>query len=279
VVALSGHAVEDGLWGAWGIRQWGSEDRMSGDDQYVEIPPTDEFGSATLIGLAEKLADDEQFATSIAEHRDRLELQHASYGFVNTLRVQVPSCNTYPNDWTSFYYQEGFHTLDPLISALHGSRRPTFLDELERIPAFRTIWIEHAGSFGIGPPVIGVPMSGPHGETSVFLLHGEVPAPHFEFERKQILRKVITRAMEFHEEVMNTYALSEIMGRPKLSPREIHCLELTAQGHSVTEVGRDAGISVRTVESHLKACRQKLDAKSTSHAVARAVYMGMIAPA
>jgi len=255
-----------------------SEGNVDRDGSEGWIPPEEDLGSTTLIGLAEKLADDSSFAAMIAEHRDRLGMEHARYGFLNTLRVQIPSCNTYPADWSSYYYQEGFHTLDPLIAALHNARRPIYLDEMERIPAFRRIWMEHAAEFNITPPTIGIPMAAPQGETAIFILHGKVPGVHFEYERKSLLKKAITRAMEFHEQVINSYGLQELMGFPDITQRELHCLELIARGLTVGETARDAGISERTVESHLKSCRKKFEAKTTPHAVARAVYLGMIKP-
>ncbi len=261
-----------------GAGKFVSEVNVDRDESDGWTPPEEDLGSTTLIGLAEKLADDPGFAAKIAEHRDRLGMDHARYGFVNTLRVQIPSCNTYPSDWTSYYYQEGFHTLDPLIAGLHNARRPIFLDEMERIPAFRRIWMEHAAEFNITPPTIGIPMAAPQGETAIFILHGKVPEALFEYERKSLLKKAITRAMEFHEQVINSYGLQEIMGFPDITQRELHCLELIARGLTVGETARDAGISERTVESHLKSCRKKFDAKTTPHAVARAVYLGMITP-
>lgn len=236
-----------------------------------------DVGSSTVIGLAEKLSADAAFSSDMRAICKRVGMSQAFYGFVSALRIQLPGCSTYPSDWRAAYYQEGYHTLDPLISVLNGSRRPTYLDELVEIPAYRKIWIEHASEFGIAPPQIGVPMFGPHGETAIFIFHS-AEVPKFEFERNKLIRKAVMRAVEFHEGVMDQYNIRDIMRLPNLTEREKYCLFQAAQGKQTAAIAEEGSISHRTVETHLKACRDKLEAKTTVHAVARAVYMGLIQP-
>lgn len=53
----------------------------------------------------------------------------------------------------------------------------------------------------------------------------------------------------------------------KLAPRERQCLALLAEGKRVDEVADIVGISKRTVEFYLTNARQKLQAKTTLHAI------------
>jgi DNA-binding NarL/FixJ family response regulator len=61
-----------------------------------------------------------------------------------------------------------------------------------------------------------------------------------------------------------------------LTPREIDVLRLVAQGMTNREVGRDLGISHRTVQGHLASTYDKLDVSSRTEAVTAALKRGWI---
>lgn len=61
-----------------------------------------------------------------------------------------------------------------------------------------------------------------------------------------------------------------------LSQREAFCLEQIARGGSISETAGAAGISERTVETHLKRARDAVGAKSTIHAAVIAAEDGWI---
>jgi DNA-binding CsgD family transcriptional regulator len=65
-------------------------------------------------------------------------------------------------------------------------------------------------------------------------------------------------------------------GVARLSPRETETLQLTASGLTSDVVAERMGISERVVRAHLQTCRYKLNALNTTHAVARAVKLGVI---
>ena len=61
-----------------------------------------------------------------------------------------------------------------------------------------------------------------------------------------------------------------------LTPREIDVLRLVADGMTNREVGRELGISHRTVQGHLASIYGKLDANSRTEAVTKALKRGWI---
>lgn len=65
-------------------------------------------------------------------------------------------------------------------------------------------------------------------------------------------------------------------GEAKLSPRELQCLTLLAQGHSNDGIAKEVGIRPPTVAMHLANARTKLKAVTREHAVAIAVSRGLI---
>ena len=65
-------------------------------------------------------------------------------------------------------------------------------------------------------------------------------------------------------------------GRPPLSPREQAVLELIARGFSYVEIARLHGVTVHTVQSHIKAIYSKLAEHSKSEAVFEATRLGLL---
>ena len=64
----------------------------------------------------------------------------------------------------------------------------------------------------------------------------------------------------------------------RLTPREIDCLLWCARGDRQQEISDRLKIDTKTVEMHLKNTRSKLEARTTTEAVAKAIVSGMITP-
>lgn len=61
-----------------------------------------------------------------------------------------------------------------------------------------------------------------------------------------------------------------------LTRREIDCLAWSADGKTSWEIGEILGVSEHTVTSHLRNAGNKLAAMNRTHAVAQALWRGMI---
>jgi DNA-binding NarL/FixJ family response regulator len=61
-----------------------------------------------------------------------------------------------------------------------------------------------------------------------------------------------------------------------LSEREMEVLQLLAEGQSTPEIAGSMFISQKTVKNHLASIYEKIDARDRTHAVIRAVKMGII---
>ncbi|KGA19985.1 hypothetical protein GM51_5745 [freshwater metagenome] len=61
-----------------------------------------------------------------------------------------------------------------------------------------------------------------------------------------------------------------------LSEREMEVLQLLADGQSTPEIAGNMFISQKTVKNHLASIYEKIDARDRTHAVIRAVKMGII---
>lgn len=70
--------------------------------------------------------------------------------------------------------------------------------------------------------------------------------------------------------------LSQLDGTPPVSSRELQCLTLTADGKTSDEIAAELGLSVHTTNQYLATATHKLNAMSRTHAVARALRLGLI---
>ena len=61
-----------------------------------------------------------------------------------------------------------------------------------------------------------------------------------------------------------------------LTPTQTKALQLAADGLKVSEIAIEMRVSVRTVEAHLANARERLEAKNTTEAAAKAVRSGVI---
>jgi DNA-binding NarL/FixJ family response regulator len=66
--------------------------------------------------------------------------------------------------------------------------------------------------------------------------------------------------------------------RDALTGRESEVLGLIGRGYCNKSIGRELGIALGTVKTHVKAILSKLDAASRTQAVSRAVQRGLICP-
>lgn len=61
-----------------------------------------------------------------------------------------------------------------------------------------------------------------------------------------------------------------------LTPSQTKALQLAADGLKVSQIAESMDVSVRTVEAHLAAAREALEARNTTQAVAKGIRGGII---
>jgi DNA-binding NarL/FixJ family response regulator len=95
--------------------------------------------------------------------------------------------------------------------------------------------------------------------------------------REELLRAV--RAVAAGKRYLPTdmaQRLTERLGRPEATPRELEVLRLVAQGRANKEIAAALGVSDETVKTHLSHVMQKLGAQDRAHAVTEAIRLGLI---
>ena len=61
---------------------------------------------------------------------------------------------------------------------------------------------------------------------------------------------------------------------PPLTPRELQCLSLIAQGLNIKKIAEQLFLSSETVNTHTKSIRKKLECKNITEAVTKAFIYG-----
>jgi LuxR family transcriptional regulator, activator of conjugal transfer of Ti plasmids len=78
-------------------------------------------------------------------------------------------------------------------------------------------------------------------------------------------------ALYFHVHARHKLDSAMSFSRPRLTPREIACLQWIARGKNSWDIGEILGVSRRTVVFHLENAKRKLNALSLPQAVAIAL--------
>jgi LuxR family transcriptional regulator, activator of conjugal transfer of Ti plasmids len=178
--------------------------------------------------------------------------------------------STYPSDWTTYYLQNRYERVDPVIIQALGSPEPfewglgigsTPPSELQRE------LLEEAGRFGIRYGFT-VTIHNNQGPIAAVTFAADERRPQFERCIKEHARVLQLMTMYFHAHVNRKLISDRIVDGDILSPREFECLDWAAQGKSAWEIGRILGISQHTVAAYLGNAKAKLGVRTTVQAVA-----------
>lgn len=211
----------------------------------------------------------------------RYELQSVAYLGVGVNKGATASdpylAVTYSSEWVSRYKSKNYIEIDPVIR--NGFRRVSPLDweELGYLdPPLRTFF-EEANEFGLGRQGLTIPIRGHCRDRGLLTITSNLTNREWAAEKLHYARDFQLLAAHVHEAVRR---LGACMMRPptRLSPRELECLQWTAEGKTAWECSVILGITERTVRCYLESVRHKLNASSNTHAVSIAYRSGVLFP-
>lgn len=181
---------------------------------------------------------------------------------------------SYPDEWQERYFQRGYDRIDPLIKKSRkcagAFRWSEVYNDASTTEDERRVFDE-AAAFGLRSG-ISVPLHGPSGR---FAIMSFAQASDREFQNRTITYLQFA-ALHFHLRVAKFANLSDIEEAPDLSLREKECILWTARGKSSWEIGQILGISINTVNFHIKNLMRKLDTASRTVAAIKAINFGII---
>lgn len=210
---------------------------------------------------------------------DQLGFAHFTYLLVRRPEAAGSTYyfSTYPKSWTDHYEERRYVRADPVMLDAQSSRLPFQWrgESIRRRASKLQLRIfDEAGDFAIRDGMT-IPIHGPGGE---FAVMSATPSGAGSFDRLFGASQYDMHLLALHCHGAVGRLLAPGDATPvRLSPRERECLQWSARGKTAWEVGEILKLSQGTVAWHLNNAKSKLGVYSKSHAVVKAVMLGLIA--
>ncbi|WP_284205992.1 LuxR family transcriptional regulator [Mesorhizobium tianshanense] len=180
----------------------------------------------------------------------------------------------YPDEWRVRYFEMGYDKIAPIIRSVRkraGAFRWSEVYNDANTTEDERLIFKEAAKFGLRSG-ISVPLHGPDGS---FAIMSFAQPGDREFQNRTITYLQLA-AIHFHLRIAGFGSSSGNEKTPTLSQREKECILWTARGKSSWETGKILGISVNTVNFHVKNAMRKLETASRTAAAIKAVSFGLI---
>ncbi|MES0039823.1 LuxR family transcriptional regulator [Mesorhizobium sp. M0046] len=180
----------------------------------------------------------------------------------------------YPDEWQQRYFEMGYDRIDPIIKTsrkrANAFRWSEVYNDARTTEEERRVFDE-AATCGLRSG-ISVPL---HGSDASFAIMSFAKLGGREFQNRTITYLQLA-ALHFHLKVAKFADPIGFEEAPGLSSREKECILWTARGKSSREIGIILGITVNTVNFHIKNVLRKMDTSSRTVASIKAVNSGII---
>lgn len=117
---------------------------------------------------------------------------------------------------------------------------------------------------------LALPVSADSVYSGLFVFTG----PELHFDRDELL-DLHRQCFEMFLRIAQLKS-SNTSSSSSISKRELECLRLTAAGRTSEDIARILGLSVHTANQYLTSAASKLDAVNRTHAVTKAIRLGLI---
>lgn len=186
---------------------------------------------------------------------------------------------TLPDAWVARYQERGYAGIDPFLSHCCVTFRPistgiAYADMHQGLSAAQMNLIDEASSFGINA-----------GFSSTIRLKGKDGLAGWNIGASLSRREV--DSLRSHSEAALRLAArhahdalerTRIEKSALLSPREVQCLRLLAQGYRTKDIARSLDLSTAAIELYLRNARRKLGAATREQAIAMVTAQGTVRP-
>lgn len=239
-----------------------------------------------LLGLSEKLAaarDVDSSLDVLQETLQRLGWQRLVYGWkaagTTCDAVPVPVLTReFPENWDQNWTAHSAY--DPYFQQVYLTGQPVRWSSVkagkERLGPKQVDCMHYIEDLGLGEGLtVPVCVSGRRFAfvTALDYRAREQGCDEAELRRQAELIKVVAHFFDNH--MIGVSALSK-KHSVNLSPREKECLHWTAQGKTVDDVAMIVGISSETAKVYVKRIISKMNATNKTHAVAKAIHLGIV---
>ena len=207
--------------------------------------------------------------------RDFYHVNHVIYHWVNSVGERF-GCGTYSTEWIDRYLEKDYLYIDPVIIGCFQRFDPVNWKQLDWSNKAARAFMLEAIEYGVGTQGFSVPVRGPNGQFALFTMNQTCSDEEWAKFIDTNLRDLILVAHEFNKKALTFEDGVFNVSHPALSPRELSAMTLLAKGKSRAQAADEMSISEHTLRVYIEAARHKLGALNTTHAVARALAMGLI---
>lgn len=228
-----------------------------------------------FLDTIQRVDDFAGFQKAAEDLRDLLKISHVVYHWVNSVGERF-GAGTYSQDWVDRYLEKDYLRMDPVIFGCFQRFTPVDWKQLDwSSKAAKSFFLE-AIDFGVGNQGYTIPIRGPNGQFALFTLNSTMSDSAWKSFIDRNSQDLVIIAHEFNKKALEFEAGGEAMPTPTLSPREVSAISALARGLSRAQAAAEMGISEHTLRVYIEAARHKLGALNTTHAVARAMAVGIV---
>ena len=231
----------------------------------------------TTIARAERATTRGELQGLIADLRDGWRLRHVAYQRIGDGDGAF-ALATYPRSWCDYYRDSGYLRIDPVVRGSLRRGRPAFWDDFDWSGKAARLLLNETVGRGLGDRGFSIPLRGPSGHFAIFTLKGSGSERAWRSLIGAHLMDILLIAQWIDQRFLDL--TGDPMEPPSraLSPREEQALTYLAQGYSRSRASERLEISEHTLRVYIESARHKLGAMNTTHAVARALSLGLIVP-
>lgn len=183
--------------------------------------------------------------------------------------------------WEEEYVLSAFFGSDPVVREALAHPIPIVsLDLIKHqvLAESSRLVMNRAHDFSLSK-VLTIPVHAFGGEIGIMSLYSSESEEEFYRCVSAFQHTLHVLAIHFHTVVQDVLGEPDSMlQKVPLTARELECLHWTAKGKTAWEIGRIIRISDRTVHHHVMSAFEKLRVVNKTHAVAKAVSLGLAAP-
>jgi LuxR family transcriptional regulator, quorum-sensing system regulator CinR len=227
--------------------------------------------------VIEAIASAKTSAESITLIRQQFDVHVASLlAHSKVTPLDVPWVRaTYPKEWITEYLLHGYANSDPVVKQGFTKTVPFEWSEINLDRAGLAM-MKAAEKHGIGRSGYSIPVTDLQGRRGLFSINSHRDGLEWRFFLQVNAAMLAELANIIHRRLITETCGGHAF--PRLSKREKSALQLSAQGYDYNAVADKLGISYHTAKSYLASARNKLDAVTTSQAVAKAISLRLISP-
>lgn len=240
--------------------------------------------------IVDDFINDLQTATTSEGARDlftkslqRLDIKHYAYLGLR-FRGSGPRSRpffttTYPQEWVEHYDRNSYLQIDPVMLDAPSRSAPMFWGTQEHrktVSPRQKAFLNEAAEAGLRQGS-SIPIHAAGGEFGLVSVAIDAPPRQFAALMRNHQHQLHLLSLYYHAHAAEHFSGSE---SPEISvtSRERECLLWSALGKSSWEISEILKISEATVHFHMQNAMRKLEVYSRSHAIVKAVMLGIITP-